>query len=129
MRALAPGSFRDNHYFHLYYHRLGLSEELRFFSMPGEQCRAVLPLLRCEGQAAFSKEELRLLHTAAPVVKRCAPGLGGAGPAAGGCHRAQRVSARGVQALRTGAPPATRVQGRPAVAAGLWSSSGCSCAS
>ncbi len=69
MRTLAPGSFRDNHYFQLYYHRLELSEELGFFTTPAPGCRAVLSLMRGQGGAAFSEEELELLGIATPVVQ------------------------------------------------------------
>ncbi|MGA4635329.1 LuxR C-terminal-related transcriptional regulator [Pseudomonas solani] len=68
MRALSPDSFRCNHYFQAYYHRLGLSEELGYFTTPALHCRAVLSLMRGEGGAAFTEEEMRLLRNAQPVV-------------------------------------------------------------
>ncbi|MNE56729.1 putative HTH-type transcriptional regulator [compost metagenome] len=68
MRRLAPERFYTTPYYCTYYRYLELSEELGFIVTLGEQSRAVLSLMRRQGQEAFSGKELQLLRSAAPVV-------------------------------------------------------------
>lgn len=68
MRRLAPERFYATPYYCTYYRHLELCEELGFIVTLDEQSRAVLSLMRWEGQAAFSDGEMQLLRSAAPVV-------------------------------------------------------------
>ncbi|MCO6060378.1 LuxR C-terminal-related transcriptional regulator [Pseudomonas sp. MOB-449] len=68
MRSLAPQRFCDSEYFRSYYRRLGLCEELGFFTSLEGQGRAVLSLMRRRGRLPFSEKELRLFRSAVPVV-------------------------------------------------------------
>lgn len=68
MRSLAPECFHASEYFRSYYRRLGLCEELGFFTSLEDQGRAVLSLMRRRGRLSFSEKELRLFRSAVPVV-------------------------------------------------------------
>ncbi len=68
MRSLAPRRFYSSEYFRSYYRRLGLCEELGFFTRLEGQGRAVLSLMRRRGKLSFSEKELQLFRSAVPVV-------------------------------------------------------------
>ncbi|NWL80425.1 LuxR family transcriptional regulator [Pseudomonas taiwanensis] len=68
MQSLAPQGFSASEYFRSYYRRLGLCEELGFFTSLEGQGSAVLSLMRRRGRLSFSEKELRLFRSAVPVV-------------------------------------------------------------
>lgn len=68
MQALTPASFHSNHYYHVHYQRLALSDELAVSTSPGESCRARLSLMRGAGRPTFSDDEQTRMRDAWPVV-------------------------------------------------------------
>lgn len=66
LRDVAPDRFYQGEYFHTYYKRTEIAEELGFFAqMPGD-CQVVLSLMRQE--KVFSPAAFRRLQAVSPVV-------------------------------------------------------------
>ncbi|MHC5351911.1 helix-turn-helix transcriptional regulator [Metapseudomonas furukawaii] len=68
LERLAPAGFAGSEYVQGYYRRLGLGEELGFFTQLEGRGRAVLSLMRRRGRGDYSRRQRRLLRSAVPVV-------------------------------------------------------------
>lgn len=68
MRELAPDRFYSSEYFHSYYVRTGMAEEIGFFMPTNEDVTIVLSLMRLKRSGVFSSREVIALRAVEPVI-------------------------------------------------------------